>query len=185
MSGGMRRVIRHAPFKYWWPIGGLLVCGLVVAGWQTGWSAGFVAVAAIVAAIYLGLPSMEAGRKEVLDGESAARSSSKHTAGTQGHKTGSANMWDTRLNPVVHDLSNAITDPEIIRDIAVKSGLAVQYVRFSNYADTYWTSVLERAQDEGMLRVDSVLDQALDRTEDTSVRDSIELYRKYRLSVRA
>lgn len=180
MSGGMRRVIRHAPFKYWWPLGGLLVCGLVVAGWQTGWSAGFVAVAAIVAAIYLGLPSMEAGRKEVLGADSAAQSPSKRPPGTQGHKTGSAKMWDTRLNPVVHELSNAISDPEIIRDIAVKSGLAVQYVRFSNYADTYWTSVLARAQDEGVLRVDSILDQALARTENTEVHDSIGLYRKYR-----
>ena len=180
MSGGIRRVIRHAPFKHWWLVGGLLVCGLVVAGWRTGWSAGFLAVAAITAAIYLGLPSMEAGRREVLDGENASRSPSKRPASAQTHKTGSAMVWDTRITPVANALSKAIIDPEIIRDIAMKSGLAMEYVRFSNYADTYWTSVLERAQDEGELRVDSVLNQALARTENDTVHDSIGLYRKYR-----
>ena len=89
-------------------------------------------------------------------------------------------VWDTRITPVANALSKAIIDPEIIRDIAMKSGLAMEYVRFSNYADTYWTSVLERAQDEGELRVDSVLDQALARTENYTVHDSIGLYRKYR-----
>jgi hypothetical protein len=89
-------------------------------------------------------------------------------------------VWDTRLNPVIHALSMAITDPEVIRDIAMRSGLAMEYVRFSHYPDTYWTSVLERAQDEGELRVDSVLDQALTRTENDTVHDSIGLYRKYR-----
>ena len=88
--------------------------------------------------------------------------------------------WDTRINPVVNALSSTFSDSEIIRDIAVKSGLSMRYVRNTPDADSYWTTVLERAQDEGRERLEAVFDQALARTESVTVRDSIESYRQTR-----
>ena len=89
-------------------------------------------------------------------------------------------VWDTRINPVVDALSSAITDREIIRDIAMKSGLTMRYLRISPDAESYWTAVFERAQDEGNQRVDSVLKEALTRTENAFVRDSIHAFWKAR-----
>ncbi len=86
--------------------------------------------------------------------------------------------WDTRINPVVHALSKVITDPVIISDIAMKSGLSMEYVRYSPDAESYWTAVLNRAQDEGDPRVDAVLDGALTRTQSPIVHDAVEVYWK-------
>jgi len=38
-------------------------------------------------------------------------------------------VWDMQINPVVRALSQAINDQAIIRDIAVKSGRSMEYVR--------------------------------------------------------
>lgn len=89
-------------------------------------------------------------------------------------------VWDTRINPVVHALSQVINDQAIIRDIAVKSGLSMAYVRNAPDAASYWTTVLDRAQDEGDRRVDSVLNEALARTKSPMVFDAVETYRKAR-----
>jgi hypothetical protein len=127
MFGAMRRVIRP-PFKHWWPVGGLVVCGLIVAGWWTGWSGGFLATTAIVAGIYVGLPPMEYARREMLGGGSASRSPVKGGINVKSHVSGGAMVWDTQINPVVHALASVINDPYIIRDIAMKSGLSMRYV---------------------------------------------------------
>ena len=86
--------------------------------------------------------------------------------------------WDTRLNPVVGALSKAITDPVVITDIATKSGMSMEYVRYSPDADSYWTAVLNRAQDEGGSRVDAVLEGAVTRTESQIVHDAVDVYWK-------
>jgi hypothetical protein len=96
------------------------------------------------------------------------------------HTSGGAMVWDTRINPVVDALSSAINDRDIIRDIAMKSGLTMRYVRIAPDAESYWTAILERAQDEGNRRVDAVFEEALTRTQDAFVRDSIDAYRKAR-----
>jgi hypothetical protein len=89
-------------------------------------------------------------------------------------------MWDKQITPVVNAFSQAINDQAIIRDIAVKSGLSMQYVRTTPDAASYWTAVLERAQDEGTLRVDSVLNGALARTESPIAHDAVAAYWKSR-----
>ena len=89
-------------------------------------------------------------------------------------------VWDTRINPVVGCISSAISDRDIIRDIAMRSGLTMRYVRISPDAESYWTAVLERAQDEGNQRVNSVLGEALTRTENAFVRDSVNAFWKVR-----
>ena len=86
--------------------------------------------------------------------------------------------WDTRLNPVVGALSKAITDPVVITDIATKSGMSMEFVRYSPDADSHWTAVLNRAQDEGDARVDAVLETALTRTESQIVHYAVEVYWK-------
>jgi len=88
--------------------------------------------------------------------------------------------WDTRINPVVHTLSQVINDQVIIRNIAVMSGLSMEYVGNAPDAASYWTTVLDRAQDEGDRRVDSVLNEALRRTQSPMVRDTVEAYWKAR-----
>lgn len=89
-------------------------------------------------------------------------------------------VWDTRITPVVHALSMAINDLAVIRNIAIRSGISLAYVPNMPDAESYWTAVLERAQDEGDQRVDSVLNEALVRTQNPSVRDAIEIYWKAR-----
>lgn len=88
--------------------------------------------------------------------------------------------WDTRINPVVQVLSQVINDQDVVRDIAVKSGLSMEYVRKAPDTASYWTTVLDRAQDEGDLRVDSVLNEALTRTKNPLVHDTVKAYWKAR-----
>jgi hypothetical protein len=177
MSGGTRRVI-HLPFKHWWLVGGLLLCGLVVAGWRTGWSAGFLAATAVVAGIYVGLPPMAAALQQMPGGGSVSPPPAQEAGGLNGRPTGGAMAWDTRINPVVRALSQVINDPAIIRNIAVMSGISMAFVRSAPDAASYWTTVLDRAQDEGDRRVDSVLNEALARTQNPMVRDAVEAYWK-------
>jgi hypothetical protein len=179
MSGGTRRVIR-LPFKHWWLVGGLLLCGLVVVGGLTGWSGGFLAATAIVAGVYVGLPPMAAALPQSPGNKSVSRPSGQGAEGRHGPATGGAMVWDTRMNRVVYALSQAINDRAIIRDIAVKSGLSIEFVRDTPDAASYWTAVLERAQDEGDLRVESVLNEALIRTENPEAHDAVKAYWKSR-----
>jgi hypothetical protein len=89
-------------------------------------------------------------------------------------------VWDMQINPVVRAFSQVINDQAIIRDIAVKSGLSMEYVRTTPDAASYWTAVLERAQDEGTQRIDSVLNGALARTESPIAHDAVAAYRTSR-----
>lgn len=89
-------------------------------------------------------------------------------------------VWDTRINPVVRALSRAINDQRIIRDIAMQSGLSMEYVGNRPDAASYWTAVLDRAQDEGDQRVDAVLSEALAHTENSMAHDAVEAYWKAR-----
>lgn len=179
MSGGIRRVIRP-PFKHWWLVGVLLLCGLVAVGWMARWSAGFLAVAGIVAVLYAALPPMEAARQQMLGSKTASVSTVRNAESMNDHSSGGAMVWDTRITPVVHALSMAINDLAVIRNIAIRSGISLAYVPNMPDAESYWTAVLERAQDEGDQRVDSVLNEALVRTQNPSVRDAIEIYWKAR-----
>lgn len=43
-------------WKWWWPLGGVVVVGMAVAGVTDGWSANLWAAAGVVAVIYLGVP---------------------------------------------------------------------------------------------------------------------------------
>jgi hypothetical protein len=175
MSRGMRIAI-NPPFKHWWLVGGLLLCGMAVAGWWTGWSGGFLTVTAIVAAIYVGLPPMEAARQQMRDNKGTSRTVTQKTVNVNGNSAGGAMVWDTRISPVAHALSQAISDKIIIRDIAVKSGISLAFVWDTPDASSYWTSVLDRAQDEGDQRVDAVLQEALTRTQNTKVHEAIKAY---------
>lgn len=88
--------------------------------------------------------------------------------------------WDTRLNPVRRALSLAINEQRIIRDIATQSGLSMEFVGDRPDAASYWTTVLERALDEGDRRVDAVLNEALERTDNQMAHDAVETYRNER-----
>jgi hypothetical protein len=123
---------------------------------------------------------MEQARKEILARGGSPASRARRPAETRSDKSGGAMAWDTELNPVVSDLSSTFSDFEIIRDIAIKSGLSMPFVRYTPDAESYWTAVLERAQDEGRERVDSVFKEALSRTKNQQVRDTIESYQQAR-----
>ena len=84
--------------------------------------------------------------------------------------------WDTRINAVVHALAAAIYDLNTIGSIAKMSGLTMQNVINSHDAASYWANVLDRAQDEGDQRVDSVLQEALTRTRNPMVYDAVKTY---------
>ena len=56
-----------------------------------------------------------------------------------------------RINPIVNALSLAISDFDIIRDIAMRSELAMRYARIVPEAESYWEVVLERGAGRGRM----------------------------------
>jgi hypothetical protein len=104
----------------------------------------------------------------------------KGTEVANGTATRDATAWDTRLNPVVTALSQAINGQFIIRDIAMKAGLPIEHVRNAPDAEGYWAAVLECALDEGDQDVDAVLSEALVRTERKAAHEAVEEYRRMR-----
>lgn len=157
--------------------GDAVVGMLAIVSQDDGRDAYAIPISALAAA----WPSVVA-ESTLADGGSRSVSPSpvQEAGGLNSHATGGAMVWDTRINPVVHALSQVINDLTIIRDIAVRSGLSMAYVRNAPDAASYWTAVLDRAQDEGDRRVDSVLNEALARTESPMVHDAVETYWKAR-----
>jgi hypothetical protein len=104
----------------------------------------------------------------------------KGTEVTNGAATGEAATWDTRLDPVVTALAQAINGQFIIRDIAMKARLPIEHVCNAPDAESYWAAVLECALDEGDQCVDAVLNEALVRTKGKVAHEAVEEYRRMR-----
>jgi hypothetical protein len=67
------RPTSHRLWKWWWPLGGVIVVGMIVAGVADGWSASLWAAAGVVAVVYLGVPVTAATLDELADARKQPR----------------------------------------------------------------------------------------------------------------
>lgn len=195
MSGARR--LRFAVFLYW-VFGLAVIAGCTIGGILTAWPATMIVITPIVAMFYLGTPTMvtdlriwaRASKNESARGadpvpadkhSSAAVSVSESpAAAVRADRTrvtlGSASSaWDTRLNPVVAELAQAIPRHDDIVIVATEAGLEVQSIPEDRSARNYWHEILRRARSEG--KVADILHVATGRAPDQSLAAAIERYR--------
>jgi hypothetical protein len=187
-------------WKLWWPLGAVVLAGVIVTGIVTAWSASLWAAAGVVALVYLGVPGTAAALHQLGDSEQApavaelvqsnidmgqgpemshAMAAPPDRAPRPTKTTrlpGGAVIWDQRLNPVVRTLAGHLRRHETIDTIGTEAGLAMQYVNLTGNAPADWHRLFERALDQDM--VDSLLEEALKWTADKDVHATIAEYRR-------